>query len=99
MKRSGVPARSISVSKIQHEEFKSKLNNLHIMKDEKFYTEHFLNTRLVPVMLNQRLKAPPEETYSLHRKMSGAFLLSAKLGAKIDCKSFFDDVIARYHAR
>ena len=69
------------------------------MKDEKFYTEHFLKTRLVPVMLNQRLKAPPEETYSLHRKMSGAFLLSAKLGAKIDCKSFFDDVIARYHAR
>ena len=51
---------------------------------------------LVPVMLKYRLTPPPEETYSLHRKMSGAFLLCAKLGAKINCYKLFDDVWKNY---
>ncbi|XP_057378763.1 atypical kinase COQ8B, mitochondrial-like isoform X1 [Daphnia carinata] len=55
--------------------------------------------KLIPVMLSHRLCAPPQETYSLHRKMSGAFLLCAKLGAKINCKAFFDAVIEKYHAQ
>ncbi len=52
--------------------------------------------RLIPVMLSQRLCPPPEESYSLHRKMSGAFLLCAKLGAKINCRVFFDEYRAVY---
>ncbi|TRY67370.1 hypothetical protein TCAL_12094 [Tigriopus californicus] len=40
---------------------------------------------LVPVMLKNRLCPPPPEVYSLHRKMSGLFLLATKLDAKINC--------------
>ena len=40
---------------------------------------------LVPVMLKHRLCAPPPEVYSLHRKMSGLFLMAAKLRAEINC--------------
>ena len=51
---------------------------------------------LVPIMLKYRLTPPPEETYSLHRKMSGAFLLCAKLKAKINCKNLFDKIWTEY---
>jgi len=40
---------------------------------------------LVPVMLKHRLCAPPPEVYSLHRKMSGLFLLATKLKSEINC--------------
>lgn len=47
----------------------------------------------IKLMLNERLTPPPEETYSLHRKLSGAYLLCARLGASIKSSEIFDKVI------
>ena len=51
---------------------------------------------LIPVMLRHRLTPPPEESYSLHRKLAGCFLLCTKLSAKIDCHSLFQRVYQNY---
>jgi aarF domain-containing kinase len=50
----------------------------------------------IPVMVRERLAPPPEETYSLHRKLSGAFLLCARLGSRVSCKQLFHDTVQRW---
>ena len=44
---------------------------------------------LMPVMLKNRLKAPPPEVYSLHRKLSGAYLMNMNLKSVIPARSLF----------
>lgn len=51
---------------------------------------------LVPTILDHRLCPPPEEIYSLHRKLSGVFLLCAKLQVKINCRDMFHEVYTNY---
>jgi aarF domain-containing kinase len=52
--------------------------------------------QLVPVMIAHRLCPPPEEIYSLHRKLSGVFLLCSRMKAKIECRSMFNEIVANY---
>ncbi|KAK3370159.1 nuclear protein Es2-domain-containing protein [Podospora didyma] len=49
----------------------------------------------IPVMIHERLAPPPEETYSLHRKLSGAFLLCARLGSRVRCRELFENALAK----
>ncbi|KZV86495.1 ABC1-domain-containing protein [Exidia glandulosa HHB12029] len=50
----------------------------------------------IPVMLQNRLVPPPRETLSLNRKLSGAFLLAARLDARVDCRSLWHAVTDGY---
>ncbi|VDM29081.1 unnamed protein product [Toxocara canis] len=47
-------------------------------------------------MLEHRLKSPPEEVYSLHRKLSGSYLLAAKLKAVVSCGPLFERIYDSY---
>lgn len=49
----------------------------------------------IPVMVKERLAPPPEETYSLHRKLSGAFLLCARLGSRVRCRELFEKSMSK----
>ncbi|XP_015891827.3 protein ABC transporter 1, mitochondrial [Ziziphus jujuba] len=47
-------------------------------------------------MLKHRLTPPPDEAYSLHRKLSGAFLACIKLGAVVPCRELLLEVYEHY---
>lgn len=46
----------------------------------------------IPTMLKHRLTPPPKETYSLNRKLSGAFLLCSRLGSTVRCRDIWEEV-------
>ncbi len=47
------------------------------------------------VMLGERLTAPPIEAYTIHRKLSGAFVTAVKLGLRdAPCRRYFYKVAA-----
>ena len=47
-------------------------------------------------MLKHRLTPPPDEAYSLHRKLSGAFLACIKLGAVVPCRELLLEIYENY---
>jgi aarF domain-containing kinase len=49
------------------------------------------------VFLRHRLTPPPEEVYTLHRKLAGAYMLCIKLGAKIRCRDMLEDIITSHN--
>ncbi|CAF1243632.1 unnamed protein product [Rotaria sordida] len=54
--------------------------------------------QLIPVMVKHRLTPPPEDSYSLHRKMAGAFLLCTKLRSRVYCKPIFERIWKEYYS-
>ena len=48
------------------------------------------------VMIRERLCPPPTEVYSLHRKLSGLFLLAGKLDSEFNCFVIWRDIRARF---
>ncbi|GFY98613.1 ABC transporter 1 [Actinidia rufa] len=53
-------------------------------------------SNLGATMLRHRLTPPPDEAYSLHRKLSGAFLACIKLGAVVPCRELLLKVDESY---
>ncbi|KAL5539848.1 hypothetical protein UlMin_045469 [Ulmus minor] len=53
-------------------------------------------SNLGATMLKHRLTPPPDEAYSLHRKLSGAFLACIKLGATVPCRELLLQVYEHY---
>lgn len=53
----------------------------------------------IGLMLRERMAPPPEETYSLHRKLSGAFLLCARLKSKVEAREMFANAAKLWERR
>ncbi|KAL9397156.1 hypothetical protein Peur_011409 [Populus x canadensis] len=53
-------------------------------------------SNLGATMLRHRLTPPPDEVYSLHRKLSGAFLACIKIGAVVPCRELLLEVYKDY---
>ena len=59
----------------------------------------FRMQELVPIMLKNRLCPPPPEVYSLHRKMSGLFLMASKLRADINCYEIWRKIESEFNTQ
>ena len=53
-------------------------------------------SELARVMVRLRLTAPPKESYTLHRKLSGCFLTCKKLHAHVSLRDTFMEVYRQY---
>lgn len=53
-------------------------------------------SNIIPAILTHQLAAPPEEVYSLHRKMAGVFLLCTRLKCNMNIKHLWDEIWSRY---
>ncbi|KAL3798347.1 hypothetical protein HJC23_005000 [Cyclotella cryptica] len=51
------------------------------------------------VFLKHRLTPPPEEVYTLHRKLAGAYNLCIKLGSIVSCRDLLDEVSSTFNSK
>jgi len=51
---------------------------------------------IVPAVLKERLRAPPEEVYSVHRKLAGVFLLCTKLECRMSIYHLWQNIWNKY---
>lgn len=56
----------------------------------------FLYSSIYHLVLNSLDSPPPEEVYTLHRKLAGAYMLCIKLGAIIHCRDMLEDVVRNH---
>uniref|UniRef100_A0A7S2UIR4 Uncharacterized protein n=1 Tax=Attheya septentrionalis TaxID=420275 RepID=A0A7S2UIR4_9STRA len=64
------------------------------------FRESNISTRLSEhssAFLQHRLTPPPEEVYTLHRKLAGAYMLCIKLGATIQCRDLLEEVVRNHN--
>ena len=54
-------------------------------------------TKLLPTMSKHRLTPPPEEIYSLHKKVVGSYLMCIKLKAKVPARRIFEETYENWH--
>lgn len=48
----------------------------------------------VPLMLRERLTPPPTESYSIHRKLMGVWMLCVRLRARVPAARIFQEGLA-----
>lgn len=69
--------------------------------DEPFdFQGSHISTRMgehTSVFLRHRLTPPPEEVYTLHRKLAGAYMLCIKLGAVIGSRDMLESVVGNHN--
>jgi len=53
-------------------------------------------SEIVPAVLKERLRAPPEEVYSVHRKLAGVFLLCTRLKCRMPIFHLWQDIWGKY---
>jgi len=70
------------------------------LKDEEFdFQKSQISSRLSAhsaAFMKHRLTPPPEEVYTLHRKLAGAFMLCIKIGARVNCRQLLLGVLQNH---
>lgn len=64
-----------------------------------FGTAHFTEkvVKILPTMSKHRLTPPPQEVYSLHKKVVGTYLMCIKLKAKVPARKIFEDTYENWY--
>jgi aarF domain-containing kinase len=89
-------AAHIAAGMVVGEPFREQPGNVAFQFGQK---EDALTSRVtgeLPTIGRDRLQPPPTETYSLHRKLSGAFLAAIKLRSSIHCRDMLMEIIDGY---